>query len=173
MSLWEIFLNAINDVKLGFLISMVVGYSFYRLSKKNTAPASQPKLPIDHVVIQENSDDGEYKMVLVVRTDLKMGKGKIAAQCCHAAVSNYKSARKYKDLLAGWEDCGQKKIAVKVDSLEDLHTVASCARSRGLIVNVIADAGHTQVAAGSHTVCGIGPGPSNLIDEVTGHLKLY
>jgi len=26
------------------------------------------------------SDDGEYKMVLVVRTDLKMGKGKAAAQ---------------------------------------------------------------------------------------------
>lgn len=26
------------------------------------------------------SDDGEYKMVIVIRNDLKMGKGKIAAQ---------------------------------------------------------------------------------------------
>ena len=26
------------------------------------------------------------KQVMVVRTDIKMGKGKIAAQCCHAAI---------------------------------------------------------------------------------------
>lgn len=33
--------------------------------------------------------DQEYKMVLVVRNDLKMGKGKACAQCSHAAVCFY------------------------------------------------------------------------------------
>lgn len=33
-----------------------------------------------------------HKMVFVVRTDLGMGKGKIAAQCCHAAVMCYQKA---------------------------------------------------------------------------------
>lgn len=31
-----------------------------------------------------------------------------------------------------------------------------------------ADAGHTQVDPGTETVCGVGPAPSSLIDEVTG-----
>ena len=37
-----------------------------------------------------NSNFGPTKMVMAVRMDLKMGKGKIAAQCCHAAVSAFK-----------------------------------------------------------------------------------
>jgi hypothetical protein len=34
----------------------------------------------------------KHKMVLCVRTDLKMGKGKIAAQCGHAVLGSYKQA---------------------------------------------------------------------------------
>lgn len=43
-----------------------------------------------------------------------MGKGKIAAQCAHAAVAAYKSARKHPKILHAWEECGQAKITVKV-----------------------------------------------------------
>lgn len=44
--------------------------------------------------------------------------------------------------------------------------------SMGLVAEVIADAGKTQIASGSRTVLGIGPAPKSLIDEVTGKLRL-
>ena len=47
------------------------------------------------------------------------------------------------------------------------------AKKSGLISVSIRDAGRTQVAPGTKTVGAIGPGPSKLIDCVTGHLKLY
>lgn len=46
------------------------------------------------------------------------------------------------------------------------------ARAAGLIAEVIRDAGHTQVAAGSHTVLAIGPDEDSAVDAITGHLKL-
>lgn len=46
------------------------------------------------------------------------------------------------------------------------------ARSLGLVAEVIADAGRTQIASGSHTVLGVGPGPRSVVDGVTGGLKL-
>lgn len=55
-----------------------------------------------------------YKLVLVIRTDLKMGKGKVAAQCAHAAVTAYKSVMKHPKILRAWEESGQPKITVKV-----------------------------------------------------------
>ena len=38
------------------------------------------------------SGGGEMKMVLVIRSDLKMGKGKIGAQCGHAVLGAYRQA---------------------------------------------------------------------------------
>ncbi|XP_024527422.1 probable peptidyl-tRNA hydrolase 2 [Selaginella moellendorffii] len=61
-----------------------------------------------------NSDQtGELKMVLVVRMDLKMGGGKIASQCAHAAVGIYSDLmQSNRSLLSKWESCGQPKIVV-------------------------------------------------------------
>ena len=51
----------------------------------------------------------------MVRQDLKMGKGKAAAQCCHATLAAYKQARrKCPEVLRVWECTGQPKITVKV-----------------------------------------------------------
>ena len=38
--------------------------------------------------------DSEYKVVILVRNDLKLSKGKAAAQACHAAVSCALAAQK-------------------------------------------------------------------------------
>ncbi|XP_030602791.1 peptidyl-tRNA hydrolase 2, mitochondrial [Archocentrus centrarchus] len=119
-------------------------------------------------------EGGEFKMILVVRNDLKMGKGKVAAQCSHAAVSAYKQVqRRNPELLKQWEYCGQPKVVVKAPDEDTLIDLLGRAKEVGLPVSLIQDAGRTQIAPGSRTVLGIGPGPADLIDSVTGELKLY
>ncbi|XP_028322563.1 peptidyl-tRNA hydrolase 2, mitochondrial [Gouania willdenowi] len=119
-------------------------------------------------------EGGEFKMILVVRNDLKMGKGKVAAQCSHAAVSAYKQVqRRNPELLKQWEYCGQPKVVVKAPDEDTLIDLLSRAKEVGLPVSLIQDAGRTQIAAGSRTVLGVGPGPADLVDSVTGELKLY
>ena len=58
------------------------------------------------------------KQVMVVRRDLKMGKGKIAAQCCPGSIGSYK--RTDSKLIKKWESDGYAKVVCKVDSLEEL-----------------------------------------------------
>ncbi|XP_040006209.1 peptidyl-tRNA hydrolase 2, mitochondrial isoform X2 [Xiphias gladius] len=119
-------------------------------------------------------EGGEFKMILVVRNDLKMGKGKVAAQCAHAAVTGYKQAqRRNPELLKQWEYHGQPKVVLKAPDEDTLLDLLGQAKEIGLPVSLIQDAGRTQIAPGSRTVLGIGPGPADLIDSVTGDLKLY
>ncbi|KAB5585338.1 peptidyl-tRNA hydrolase PTH2-domain-containing protein [Coniochaeta sp. 2T2.1] len=123
----------------------------------------------------------ECKLVLVVRTDLGMTKGKIAAQCGHATLACYKSlmseAQKKPNgqaakLLKRWEQRGQAKIAVQTKSQDEMLELMGKARSLGVTAEVIADAGRTQIESGSLTVLGVGPAPKSVVDGITGHLKL-
>ena len=57
------------------------------------------------------------KQVMVVRRDLKMGKGKIAAQCCHGSIGSYK--RTDSNLIKKWASDGYDQVVCKVDSLEE------------------------------------------------------
>ncbi|KAJ9292928.1 hypothetical protein DTO271G3_8226 [Paecilomyces variotii] len=116
----------------------------------------------------------EVKLVLVVRTDLGMTKGKIAAQCGHATLACYKyylSNSPNSPILRRWERGGQAKVALQVKSEEDILLLQAQALSLGLCARVIQDAGRTQIASGSRTVLGI-LGPKSVVDSVTGHLKL-
>ena len=116
---------------------------------------------------------GNFKMVIVVRQDLKMGKGKIAAQCSHAAVGAYKQLyRKNEQLLRFWEYNGQPKVVVKCHDEMELLALQQQAKSLGVTATIIQDAGRTQVASGSKTVLGVGPAAETLVDRITGHLKL-
>ncbi|KAK0386932.1 hypothetical protein NLU13_5245 [Sarocladium strictum] len=128
----------------------------------------------------EARDTGEEcKLVLVVRTDLGMTKGKIAAQCSHATLACYKSISRAAStspqaaaLLRRWESLGQAKIAVQVKSQEEILDLRKQAKALGVTAEVIQDAGRTQIEAGSMTVLGVGPAPKSLVDKVTGGLKL-
>jgi PTH2 family peptidyl-tRNA hydrolase len=111
------------------------------------------------------------KLALVVRTDLDMGRGKIAAQVAHAAVAA---------ALAGiggaalrrWLEDGQPKVVLQVPGPAALDEVITQARSHGLPVELVHDAGLTQVTAGTLTCCAIGPARIDLIDAVTAGLRL-
>lgn len=124
-----------------------------------------------HLVTADPED--EIKMVLCVNDELKMGKGKVAAQCAHASMGVVQRLmRKAPGLLAQYEQWGQAKIALRVPTTAELLDLAAAAAGLGLPVYVVQDAGRTQIPAGSRTVAAIGPGPKSVIDKVTGHLKL-
>jgi peptidyl-tRNA hydrolase, PTH2 family len=116
---------------------------------------------------------GPFKMVLVVNMSLQMGKGKIAAQCGHAALGAYRiAAEKCPSAIRWWLRMGQAKIAVKCDDDKQLEEIAIKARGAGLVCCQIEDAGRTQIAAGSRTVLAIGPAPVSSFKGITEHLKL-
>lgn len=122
---------------------------------------------------KKNQSDFEYKMVLVTRTDLLLSAGKLAAQVSHAAVACTLLTKKNKpEWFSKWQREGAKKVVVKVDSLEDFFPLEEKAGKLGITAMIVTDAGHTEIKEGTHTVLGIGPAPSNLIDQVTGDLPL-
>ncbi|XP_043689625.1 peptidyl-tRNA hydrolase 2, mitochondrial-like [Telopea speciosissima] len=114
----------------------------------------------------------DFKMVLVVRSDLKMGKGKIGAQCSHATLGLYKKLlRKAPKALNRWEMCGQVKVVLKIEKEEELLVLQKRAKSLKLPSHITVDAGRTQIAPNSRTVMAI-LGPVDVVDDVTGGLKL-
>ncbi|QOJ79693.1 peptidyl-tRNA hydrolase [Infirmifilum lucidum] len=115
----------------------------------------------------------EIKQVIVIRRDLEMGRGKMVAQGAHASLSAFLEAEKSNpEWVRRWLESGQKKIVVRVDSLEELIRVYNEARNAGLPVALVTDMGLTQLEPGTVTAVGIGPAPSSLIDPITRHLKL-
>lgn len=127
-----------------------------------------------------NDIPGEVRMALIVRTDLKMEKGKVAAQCAHAALGCYRliatdpSKKSYNPTMTQrWLNGGQAKITLKCQNKEMMDELYATALSLDVNACVIHDAGRTQIAAGSATVLGIGPAPKAILDQITGDLKLY
>lgn len=121
----------------------------------------------------QNGLHHEYKLAIVVRQDLKMGKGKIAAQCSHAAVQSYISAsNRDPKSLERWMYCGQPKVVLKCDNEKELLELYKHADKLGITTSLIQDAGLTQITTGSKTVLGVGPAAADKISAVTGHLKL-
>jgi peptidyl-tRNA hydrolase, PTH2 family len=110
------------------------------------------------------------KQAIVVRTDLKMGKGKIASQVAHASVDAVSKSSKSK--ISDWRAGGMKKVILKVSSEEDIFSIYENAKKEKLVAAVIRDAGRTQIESGSVTSLAIGPDEDGKIDKITGKLKL-
>jgi PTH2 family peptidyl-tRNA hydrolase len=115
----------------------------------------------------------EYKMVIVVRTDLGMSVGKMIAQACHAAVACSEESKKtHSKQWARWRDEGAKKVALEAESFEELRELTGKAERLDIVHVLIQDAGHTEVAPGTTTCLGLGPDQSQKMDKVTGNLPL-
>lgn len=115
---------------------------------------------------------GEIKQVIVVRIDLGMGKGKIAAQVGHACVLGAENVRRsHPEWFSKWWS-GQEKIVLKVNNEKELEEIKKGAIDLGLPWAQVTDAGHTQIAPGTFTCISIGPAPESQIDKITRDLKL-
>lgn len=111
------------------------------------------------------------KLVLVVRADLGMGRGKMAAQAAHGAVIAALASQGSAD-FAAWLAGGQVKVVLRASSEDQLRDLAAQAAAAGLPAHLVADAGRTQLEPGTLTCCAVGPGEAARVDAVTGGLPL-
>lgn len=112
-------------------------------------------------------------MVLVLRGELRLTAGKSAVQAAHAAVMLVRRAeeRSPKD-LAVWLSEGQKKIALQLDTLDEMEEVERRASRAGITTVWVEDAGFTEVPPGTRTCLGLGPAANRLLDPITGKIAL-
>lgn len=137
------------------------------------------------------------KQMIVMRRDLKMRKGKIAAQSGHACVEatlmalvregrcgqlglvgdswvGLAHAEDDRSPLTDWFDAGVAKVCVYVDSEEELLDLATRGRELGFAVALVCDAGHTEFhGEPTYTCLAFEPLPAEKIDPLTGGLPLY
>lgn len=115
----------------------------------------------------------EIKQAIIVRTDLKMGKGKLVAQCAHASLMSYITALKYdKEIVNEWLECGQKKIVLKIGSEKEIDNLYESFRRMRVPCALVVDAGLTQLEPNTKTALGVGPWKSADIDKLLSKLKL-
>ncbi|MCB9362701.1 peptidyl-tRNA hydrolase [Candidatus Woesearchaeota archaeon] len=115
----------------------------------------------------------DLKQVIVVRQDLKLPKGKLAAQVAHASAECALLSSKHEpEKLREWRQFGAKKIVLKVPGEKELLQFFQRAKDEGLVTYLISDAGKTVIAPGTKTCFGIGPDEEEKIDRVTGDLQM-
>lgn len=119
----------------------------------------------------------ETKMVIVVRKDLNMTKGKYVAQGSHASLGvvldiQKKQNEKHKEILTKWLNDSFVKVCVYVHSLEELHDIYNKAKDKGEAVQLITDRGLTMFNGEKTDTCLAVLGYRNDVDQLTGHLKL-
>ena len=122
------------------------------------------------------------KQVIVMRTDLNIGRGKMVAQGAHASgmflvhrlmelASDYHAKVPPEEMI--WMTQGMTKICLGVESEAELLAIAAKAQEAGLRVHVIIDAGRTEFGGvPTRTSLAIGPNDATAIDAITRHLRL-
>ena len=107
-------------------------------------------------------------MVILVRKDLGLSRGKTAVQCSHAAAEAALKSDKKK--INEWRKFS-KKVVLQVDSENDLLKYKKEAEKAKLVTALIRDAGLTEIPENTLTCLAIGPDEDEKIDKITGKLK--
>ena len=118
---------------------------------------------------------GERKQVIVLRKDLNMRKGKMVAQGAHASLGAILHNGKLKSNpdVDAWLEGRFTKICVSVGSEEELLEIYNQAGLAKLNRSLITDAGLTEFdGVPTKTAVAVGPGIPEVVDKITGHLKL-
>jgi PTH2 family peptidyl-tRNA hydrolase len=111
-----------------------------------------------------------YKQVILIRSDIDISTGKKCVQCCHASLGAYRNADK--PLIKKWESEGQKKVVLEVNSEEEILKFYNRVKKEKIPCFLVEDAGLTQLEPGTITALGIGPEKEEVLDKITGELKL-
>ena len=112
-------------------------------------------------------------MAILIRTDIKMSKGKVLAQVGHTMVDATIKAYTKTTLFYKWQADGEKIVVLKVPNLKTLDTIINIAERKGVHSGKVIDAGLTEVSPGTITVGYVGPDYEDKIDKLIGQLKLY
>ena len=113
------------------------------------------------------------KQILVIRKDLKMRRGKEIAQGAHASLLATLNYREHK-YVQEWLQGTFTKITVTVDSEAELLALADKAIYAGIPYGLIKDAGKTEFhGVETYTTVAIGPAPNEILEPITGNLRLY
>lgn len=116
--------------------------------------------------------EGQLKQIIVLRTDLKMQRGKEIAQGAHASMGAYLAYRR-NPFVRMWLDGLFTKVAVGIGSEEELFALHNHAIASGLPCCLIQDSGLTQFkGVKTYTAVAIGPGDPETVKALTQHLKL-
>jgi PTH2 family peptidyl-tRNA hydrolase len=135
------------------------------------------------------------KQIIVVRRDLKMKHGKMAAQVAHAAMSfltregrvgwqadmlndvfmnDDESIDKHNGAIRDWLANSFTKVVLSVDSEEELRELEAKAIEAGVMAHLVVDNGKTVFHGESTATClALGPDWNDALDELVEHLKLY
>ena len=123
------------------------------------------------------------KQVIVVRKDLNMRKGKIAAQASHASMGAILMLRdktkqdfvlELSEPVKYWLDNSFTKICVYVNSEEELVALSIKATQLGILNCLITDSGKTEFNGVPTTTClAIGPDLVENVNLITDKLPLF
>ena len=112
-------------------------------------------------------------MVLVVRGELRLTTGKVAAQVAHGAVMlAHRIERESPTRFTDWWKNGQRKIVLEARTLDQMEELDRSARARRIPTAWVEDAGLTEVPPGTRTCLALGPAQDFEIDPVTAGLPL-
>jgi PTH2 family peptidyl-tRNA hydrolase len=119
----------------------------------------------------------EVKQVIVVRTDLKMRRGKEAAQVAHASMlfllDRIKRNVAFSTAGMEWMNGIFTKVVLAVDSEEALQMIFDKAKEVGLTCYLVTDVGKTEFHGQPTITClAIGPNDVEKINDITKDLKL-
>jgi PTH2 family peptidyl-tRNA hydrolase len=113
------------------------------------------------------------KQSIIVRMDLGMSVGKLAAQVAHASISSFLIVKeKIPEIVDLWLKTGQKKVVLKVPDKTMLMDSYFKARRLNIPCELIKDMGLTELPPNTITTLGIGPYYEKDINKVTGILPL-
>ncbi len=146
---------------------------------------AQRGAPAPPLAKEQSPRDLPPKMVICVRSDLGMNRGKIASQAAHAAMlfilDSLRRGRAFSPAerewmfgesssvakIPNWGYGGMTKIVVAVSSLDALRAVMLRARSVGVTAHDV-----TDKTLGVPTCCAVGPAPGGIVDALTGSLPM-